>query len=304
MTSLPGRPRSAMAVLICLYMGLWLFAAAAPVNAGAVRPGFSGTMFPPNDDGTFPGAQPLGFTANFFGLSFTGAFVNNNGNVTFDAPLSTFTPFPLTSTSRQIIAPFFADVDTRSAGDPVTFGPGMVDGHTAFGVNWINVDYFSSSLSHTNRNSFQLVLTDRSDTGVGNFDIEFNYDQIQWETGTFSGGDVNGLGGSCARAGFSNGTGAPGTFFELSGSATCGAFLDSNMTTGLIRNSLNSDVLGRYDFSAREGTVSTEAVPEPGTLFLLGSGLAGLGAWRTRARQHRKGRELGHDREADLGGGE
>jgi hypothetical protein len=58
--------------------------------------------------------------------------------------LSDFTPFGLTSTARQIIAPFFADVDTRFAGSAVTFGPGTVDGHVAFGVNWVNVDYFSS----------------------------------------------------------------------------------------------------------------------------------------------------------------
>jgi hypothetical protein len=50
---------------------------------------------------------------------------------------------------------------------------------------------------------FQLVLIERSDTGAGNFDFEFNYDQIQWEARNASGG-VNGLGGSSARAGFSS----------------------------------------------------------------------------------------------------
>ncbi|MBM3226687.1 MAG: hypothetical protein FJZ47_23220 [Candidatus Tectomicrobia bacterium] len=145
-------------------------------NAAAIRAnaGFTTTTFPGNDDGTFPGAQALGFTVNFFGLIFTSAFINNNGNITFDAPLGTFTPFNLTATSRQIIAPFFADVDTSSASSPVTFGTDSVDGRPAFGVNWVNVDYFESSAAHTNRNSFQLVLIDRSDIAVGDFDIEFN----------------------------------------------------------------------------------------------------------------------------------
>jgi lysophospholipase L1-like esterase len=31
------------------------------------------------------------------------------------------------------------------------------------------------------RNSFQALLVDRSDTGVGNFDIVYNYDTIQWQ---------------------------------------------------------------------------------------------------------------------------
>jgi hypothetical protein len=31
--------------------------------------------------------------------------------------------------------------------------------------------------------TFELLLVDRSDTGAGNFDVEFNYDTVQWETG-------------------------------------------------------------------------------------------------------------------------
>lgn len=56
----------------------------------------------------------LGFTANFLGQNCSQLRVNNNDNVTFDGPLSTFTPFPLPTTSIPIIAPFFADVDTRA----------------------------------------------------------------------------------------------------------------------------------------------------------------------------------------------
>jgi hypothetical protein len=173
----------------------------------AIRPGFDSTTFLPNDDGTYPAngpesatppgtpvAQPLGFDVNFYGLTFDQVYINNNGNVTFDAPQSDFTPFDLTSTSREIIAPFFADVDTRFAGSPVRFGAGTIDGHPALGVTWENVDYFYSDPSHSNRDSFQLVLIDRSDIKPGDFEFEFNYDKIQWEAGEASGSDANGLG--------------------------------------------------------------------------------------------------------------
>jgi len=88
------------------------------------------------------------------------------------------------------------------------------------------------------------------------------------------------LGGSSARVGYSNGA---GTSFELAGSGVNGAFLDSNLSTGLIYNSLNSDVDGRYVFSARNGQVIGGAEPIPEPLTILGSGMAvGLGALMKR----------------------
>jgi hypothetical protein len=60
-------------------------------QAAPIRPGFDGNTLPRNDDGS-TGAVGIGFTTNFFGQNFTQLFVNNNGNVTFDGPLGTFTP--------------------------------------------------------------------------------------------------------------------------------------------------------------------------------------------------------------------
>ena len=68
-----------------------------------------------------------------------------------------------------------------------------------------------------------------------------------------SSGGIGGLGGDSACAGFSNGSGDTGTFYELAGSAVNGAFLD-NSPTGLIHG--NGD--GRYIFSARNGTVRSD----------------------------------------------
>jgi hypothetical protein len=226
---------------------------AASVQAQAIRTntGFRANSVPRNDDGS-SSLTPLGFNVNFFGRTRSHAYVNNNGNITFDAALATFTPFGLTNTQREIIAAFFADVDTRPlSSELVTYGTDTVNGKRAFGVNYINVGYYNI---HADKlNSFQLILIDRGETGDGNFDIEFNYQRIAWETGDASGGE-SGFGGVPAAVGWSNGSGEPGTSFELDGSLQPGAFLDGGRYA-LNRNRLNSTVAGRYLFRARGGQV-------------------------------------------------
>jgi hypothetical protein len=211
--------------------------------------GCAANALPANDDGS-TGSVALPFAVNFFGTSYTAAWVNNNGNITFNGPLSTYTPFSLLSTHTPIIAPYFSDVDTRGQSPVpsglVTYGTTTFDGHQAFCVDWRNVGYYGE---HTDkRDSFELLLVQRPDARPGDFDIVFNYDRVQWETGDASGGR-GGLGGSSARAGFSNGT---TNSLELVGSATNGALLDSG-PDALTAGSHSSAQPGRYIFSVRNG---------------------------------------------------
>lgn len=257
------------------------FAHTQTADAAAIRSGFNSNTLLRNDD-LSTSLVSIGFDINFGSFISDQLYVNNNGNVTFDQSLFTFTPFNLTNTTQQIIAPFFADVDTRGPGDPVTYGTGIVDGRDAFGANCINVAHYDESFP---LNSFQLVLIDRSDTGAGNFDFEFNYNEILWESGEASGGNSQGLGGESARVGFSNGTGDPGTFFELPGSGVNGAFIDGG-SSALVSNSLNSNVLGRYKFSVRDGKVVT-SVPEPASILGL-LALSALGTTFLKRKQNEK----------------
>jgi hypothetical protein len=243
----------------------------------AVRVGFNSAVLPANDDQS-TGPASLAFSApiNFFGSTYSSLYVNNNGNVTFGNASSGFNPSALTSPGDlPRIAPFFADVDTRGIGSGlVTYGVGVVGGRAAFGVNWPNVGYYNQNADKLD--NFQLVLIERFDTGPGNFDIEFNYDRVQWESS---------VGGYVAHAGFSNGSGVAGTNFALPGSGVSGAFVDGGPTsTRLIQNHFHSAVDGRYAFHARSGIIDTTnqapiaeaggpyAVPAGANITLNGAG--------------------------------
>jgi hypothetical protein len=210
----------------------------------AIRPGFDQQFLDRNDDGS-TGIVPMGFFINYFGSSNAMLYVNNNGNVTFGDALSIYAPTPLNQLGQSgitnIIAPYWADVDTRNtASDVVKYGTNMVDGHAAFGVDWVNVGYYNSQADKLL--SCQLVIIDRSDITPGDFDMEFNYFKVQWEWGSASSNVP-------PRAGYSDGI----DDYELPGSGVEGAFLDTNVVTGLIYHNLNSSVPGRYFFCFRNG---------------------------------------------------
>lgn len=257
---------------------------ASHANAGAVAPGFNATTLPANDDGS-SAEITLPFSVNFYGTTYNSLFVNNNGNLTFNSAQGAYTPFGLGASyiGQPIIAPFFADVDTRGDGSGLTsWDTGTFDGHDAFGVTWPAVGYYNSQTDKLN--TFQVILVDRSDTGAGNFDIIFNYDQIQWETGGASGG-TDGLGGISAAVGFANGTGDPGTFLQFDGSLVNGALIDGGPDS--LTGHTNDNVLGQYVFDIRNGSV-LPATPEPSTWAMILVGFAGMGVLARRASQRKQ----------------
>jgi hypothetical protein len=238
------------------------------LRIGAVRPGFDTVAMSRGDDHTYPqyvgsaAVVNLGFPIRLFNKTYTACYVNNNGNITFEAPLFVYTPESLIKKQAIMIAPFWADVDSRNSDSNVTrfsSQPTPLDGHPAFGVTWRNVGYFSQHVEKLN--TFQLLLIERGDRNPGDFDIEFNYNQIEWETGDASGGS-SGLGGSAARVGWTNGL---GLFMELRGSGESLALLDRkpdastpNFAQGLIYQRWNSPVPGRVVIPVVNGIPESE----------------------------------------------
>ena len=236
------------------------------LSAGAIVGGPLSNSLPPVD-GASASPVNIGFSVNFLGTTYNTLSVNDDGNVTFDSPGgdSDFSVPSLNEAGFPILAPFFADVDPSGSGQ-VTYGNLTVGGQQAFGVDWTNVGYYYLPSAGTDKlNSFQLLLIQGANPG--DFTLEFNYNQIQWEAGLADGG-IDGLGGGSAVAGFSSTGDLLGVTYELPGSAVNGALIDGGPDS-LVANSINSAIPGSYQFSFVNGSET----PEPGTWLMAVAGL-------------------------------
>ncbi|HUM14433.1 MAG TPA: PEP-CTERM sorting domain-containing protein [Candidatus Nitrosotalea sp.] len=214
-----------------------------------------------NDDG-FRGPISLGFSMPFFGTTYSSFFVNNNGNVSFNAGIAAFTPSGPQGATQPVISPFFADVDTRAAASGVVYL--RTDIPNQIIVTWDAVGYFGA---HADKlNSFQLVLRGPDYAiPVGEGAIGFFYKTMQWETGDASGGS-GGFGGTPGAVGFGDG------------------LSNGNILQGSIENGI-SGVVNDHHLWFDPNLEPITATPEPATLLLFGTTTAGiaLARWRRRS---------------------
>ena len=198
--------------------------------------GFGENSIARNDDGSFLlNITPVFENGiNFFGTTYTSLYINTNGNVTFGSPLSTYTPTGLAGVNRPMIAPFFADVDTR--GGATTASPGGTSTgsnliwydldtvNDVITITWDDVGYYNRKTNKLNAFQMQLI-----DLGDGDWTVRFVYENIDWTTGDASGGS-NGLGGVTATAGFTAGNGVD--YFALPTSGNQSAMLNLDVNDG------------------------------------------------------------------------
>jgi VCBS repeat-containing protein len=221
--------------------------------------GFGTQYLGANDDGS---TAAINITAvfgaaglDFFGHTYTSLYINNNGNITFGSASIAYTPSVINGgINNPIIAPFWADVDTRvGAAIPTPGGTStgsnlvwynLDSANHVLTVTWDDVGYYSNHTSPAN--AFQLQLIGLGD---GNFDIVFRYENIDWTTGDASGGN-GGLNGSVARAGYSAGDSDAQHYYELPQSADQSAMLALDTTTG------NSGISGVDLFQVLSGDVT------------------------------------------------
>ncbi len=171
-----------------------------------------------NDDG-YTDTITLPFYFCFYGQNVNKVFINNNGNVSIGSPYDTYTAETFPSSNFSMVAPFWADVDTRGTGSGIVYYKLTP---TYLVVKWDTVGYFDQW--YDKLNTFQLIMTDGSDPILppGN-NVSFCYGDMQWTTGDASSG-VGGFGGYAATVGANQGNGtdyiqfgqfdAPGTSYD------------------------------------------------------------------------------------------
>ena len=221
-----------------------------------------------NDDG-YRGAIDLGYTlTNFFGNNYTQFYVNTNGNITFENGLAVYTPEGPQGATQPVIAPFFADVDTRGLGSGVVYLNQSIANQTI--VTWDHVGYYSA---HDDLlNTFQLVLRGPDYVvPAGQGQIGFFWNTMQWETGDASSGS-GGFGGTPAAVGFGDGQ-------------SNGFVLDGSTQDG-ISQVVNNEFIW-FNLAADTGEPVPVPVPEPETyaLLLAGFGVLGLIGRRRQKQQ-------------------
>jgi hypothetical protein len=242
------------------------------LRTGAIRPGFNAGQLQAQsyyDYGSSVIAQQAtGFPLYFNGQTYNWIYIADDGVVAFAAEPAYgafyWETLPLQSAGVPLISVFGADINDDVYPPPygypptgtITYGNGTVpilSGNTVGIFPAVAVTYGNVAGDGTGGldgpdplDRFQIVIIDEGGsnyngtTFLGNdFDVEFNYEQVQWDISDVAENGSYGYGyleygepiyEDYPRVGITNGANQT---IELAGSGVEGTFLDTNETTGL-----------------------------------------------------------------------
>ncbi len=179
-------------------------ASASPVDAVPLLSGFGGPSgygtvdhcVHPTDNGSYAGpnvgadATPVAIDLrpafpgafSLFGRTYESFYLNANGNITFAAPLASPNAVAYPVDGQPMIAPWWADVDTRLGGSS---SANAVCFHVELNrvvVTWHDVQRHGATDGRVN--DFQMILsTSGTCTRGGDLDFEFRYNRCEWAAG-------------------------------------------------------------------------------------------------------------------------
>ncbi|MEZ4458419.1 MAG: EGF domain-containing protein [bacterium] len=176
------------------------------------------------------------------GADYTNIWINNNGNITFAAQNSIYTPDAIPGLTFPAIAVWYGDTDLRSGQGDIYSCIDPANNRAIF--TWHEVGYYSMKTDKLN--SYQIILTNAASecAGIPTADIQFRYNRLEWTTGDLSGG-TGGLGGTPATAGIDAGDTINAVALPGSGGATV---LD-------LVNQTNANDLGVFKYRLANGTL-------------------------------------------------
>jgi Ca2+-binding RTX toxin-like protein len=225
--------------------------------------GYGETQLERSDDGSLRIDASAIFEGglNYFGQWLPAAeiWVNTNGTLSFGAAYAEYPTAANAALAANLIAVFWADVDTRLRGEGVESGLIHVDldpENDCLTITWDMVGVYRRDTSAPNR--FQLQIYDR---GNGDFDIVLRYEVVSWTSGTAS-GDAG------ARALL---LGAGGISVPVLADAAPAQLADLDITAG------NTGIPGLWVWRMRDGTAlpglegDTSTQPTAGPDNLTGS---------------------------------
>lgn len=133
------------------------------------------TALPRDNDGSARISLPFAF--NLYGTEHRQVYINTNGVLSFYAPEAENFSFPLPY-YLPIIAPFWADVDTRNPESGQIYYK-VTPTHLI--VTWDRVGYANAMADKVN--TFQVIIGVPGDELLGpNANVKMNYGEMQWAT--------------------------------------------------------------------------------------------------------------------------